>query len=80
MNPPKRAVTLDISLQADSPADMALALEQVAYLVHRGELTRGCSGGVNSGYTYHYEANDRPTHEEYREQLQQWLAAQKESA
>lgn len=73
MNPPKRAVLFDVSLQADSRDDMVRALDQLAYLVARGELTRGCSGGVSSGYTYHYEERPGPTAEEYTQQLKAWL-------
>ena len=71
---PKRAVTLDISIQADTREEMVRALWGVADRIQRQEMTRGCSGGWGSGFTYNYEENDRPTHDEYEKQLKDWLA------
>jgi hypothetical protein len=77
MTPPKRAVTLDLSLQADSREALISALENIERRIAMGDMTRGCSGGYDSGYTYHYEERDGPTHDEYGQQLKDWLEAER---
>jgi hypothetical protein len=75
---PHRAVRLDLSLEADNRAALIAALENIERLIAAGEMTRGCSGGYDSGYTYTYLERDRPTHDEYAAQLKDWLANRQE--
>lgn len=77
---PRRAVTFDLSLQADSREAAITALENIQRRIALGDMTRGCSGGYDSGYTYHYEERDGPTHDEYNQQLKSWIAASKSSS
>lgn len=70
---PKRACVLTLKMEADTRADMASALFNIADLIERGELTVGASGGVNSGAIYEYIESDKPTHEEYFIALQKYL-------
>ena len=74
MNPPVRACRLVLDLQADTRADLVNALENIATMIDRRELTTGCSGGYSSGYTYDYAENERPTHAEYHQQLRAYMA------
>lgn len=63
--PPVRACRLVLDIQADTPDEMAQALESIGQQIMRGELSTGVSGGVSSGYQYSYTQNDGPTHDEY---------------
>lgn len=71
---PRRAVILDLSLQADSREALIDALNNILRRVAMGDMTRGCSGGYDNGYTYHYEEHEGPTHDEYAQQLKRWKA------
>ena len=71
---PNRACILNIEIQADTRADMVHALETIAIAIDRGEMTRGCSGGPSSGWTYEYTEAERPTHDEYVAELRAYLA------
>lgn len=71
---PQRAVTLKLDLQADTPAALIRALENIACQIERGELSTGCSGGYESGYTYEYHEANGPSHDEYVKQLQTYCA------
>ena len=73
MNAPVRACRLVLDLQGDSRSDIVNALENIAMHIDRQELTKGCSGGVNSGYSYEYTESDHPTTEEYHSQLRVFL-------
>lgn len=75
--PPRRAVTLKLDLQADTRDELTRALEQIVFLIDRGELTNGCSGGPFSGYSYEYSEAAYPTHEEYHAQLKEWIEAER---
>lgn len=74
---PRRAVSLKLDLQADSPAALIRALENIAIQIERHELTTGCSGGYDSGYTYEYCEAAGPSHDEYVRQLQQWIETER---
>ena len=71
---PRRAVTLLLDLQADSKDALLNALENIITHIDRGELTKGCSGGYDAGYTYEYAEAAGPSHDEYVEQLKAWKA------
>ncbi len=75
MTPPERAVRLTMKLTADDRQALANALYNIACQVERGEMTTGVSGGCDSGYIYELIEGDRPTHDEYFEQLRAHLAA-----
>jgi hypothetical protein len=75
---PKRAVTLELEMQADEPRELATALYNFATQIDRNEVSRsGVSGSYHAGYTYTYAVNDAPSHEEYFAAVDVWLAARK---
>lgn len=74
MKAPERACRLQLDIQADTRDEMVRSLEYIATAIDRGELSTGCSGGVHSGWTYEYSQHPGPTHEEYCEQLKEYLA------
>jgi hypothetical protein len=73
---PKRAVRLTLELQADTRSAMVSALYSIADRVDRGELSRGCTGGPDSGWVYDYVETESPTHDEYFAQVRAWLKRQ----
>jgi hypothetical protein len=73
MNQPRRAVILELNLQADSREALLTALMNIERRIASGDLLTGVSGGPDSGYIYHYEERDHPTHEEYVQQLKDWV-------
>jgi hypothetical protein len=77
-HPPKRACRFVLDLQADTRQDLADALYNMASSIERGEMTKGVSGGYSSGFTYELVENERPTHDEYVQQLNGYLQAQKD--
>ena len=76
---PRRAVVLELTLQADTRGALIDALRNIEYRIAAGEMTNGCSGGYDSSYTYRYEERDAPTHDEYGQQLKDWMATRKAS-
>lgn len=75
---PKRAVTLELEMQADEPRELATALYNFATQIDRNEVSRsGVSGGYHAGYTYTYTANEAPSHDEYFAAVDVWLESRK---
>ena len=74
MQKPHRAVRLTLAMEADSTEDLASALFTLATAVDRGELTKGCSGGCSSGYTYELLQDAEQAHDSYFAELRQYLA------
>jgi len=75
---PKRAVTLELEMQADTPRELASALYNFSIQIDRNEVSRsGVSGGCHAGYSYTYTANETPSHDEYFAAVDVWLAARK---
>lgn len=75
MSAPVRACRLVLDLQADSREDLLRTLEDIVCRIDRKEMTTGCSGGYNSGYTHEYTENAGPSHDEYAQQLKDYIAA-----
>lgn len=73
MEAPRRAVCLTLKLEADTRADLASALFSMASRIERGEMTRGVSGGPDSGAIYELAESDSPTHDEYFAQVREYL-------
>lgn len=71
---PRRACVLQLELQADTPEEIEIALRDIGLRVLMGEITTGVSGGYSSGYIYSYEKRDGPSHDEYVQQLNSWVA------
>lgn len=76
---PHRAVRIKLDLEADSREAIISALANIERRVAMHDLTEGCSGGYDSGYTYTYTEAERPTHDEYAQALKDWLAARNSS-
>lgn len=71
---PQRACILIAKIEADTPDEMASALERLAVEVQLGEVNgTKLSGGYSSGYIVDYRNNEEPTHDEYFKQLQAHL-------
>lgn len=71
---PRRRHRLTLDLQADNEQEMVRSLEYIAYLLDTGQLTKGCSGGVHSGWTYEYSVDESVTHESYFQAIRAWKA------
>ena len=74
---PKRTYSLTLKLDADTLPELASALVNLGRRADRGELTRGVSGGPDSGYIYELLHNPEQTHETYFNQLNEYLARKK---
>ncbi len=74
---PIRAYRLTLQLDADTLSDMASALMNLSLRADRGELTRGVSGGPDSGYIYELLHDPAQTHETYFNQVREYLARKK---
>ncbi|WP_321810125.1 hypothetical protein [Burkholderia sp. BCC1985] len=73
---PKRAVQFGAVIQADTPQHLANALTDMAALIAAGEMPeRSIGGGVFSSHHCTLIVADRPTHDEYVEQLQDYLGS-----
>lgn len=72
---PRRAVTMTLTIGADTRLEMALALQHLAFEIEAGQINgpSGCSGGPFSGYSYDFTAAEHPTHDEYIAQLNAYL-------
>ena len=73
MEKPRRAVSLDLMLWADTRKDLIDELNQIIFLIETDQFSDGCSGGHDSTYTYRYQENEHPTHDEYVGQLLKYL-------
>jgi hypothetical protein len=74
---PKRACRFVLDLLAYTRDDRASALFNRASQIERGELTQGVSGGYSSGYIYELTESDRPTHDEWAQNLRAYLDQRK---
>jgi hypothetical protein len=72
-NKPERARVLTLELQADTDAELADALRNVASLIDRGRLTNGVSGGYSSGYIYDLRDGNCPDHDAFAQRLRRYL-------
>ncbi len=73
---PKRAVQFEAAIQADTPQNLADALTDMAALIAAGEMpVRSIGGGVYTSHHCTLVVADHPTHEEYVEQLNDYLRA-----
>ena len=70
---PKRAFCLTLKLEADTRSELVGALLNFATQVDRSEVTKGIWGGPMSGGIYELHASEHPSHEEYFEQVRQYL-------
>lgn len=70
---PKRACRLTLELQADTREALASALYHLASRVERDEISNGVSGGPDSGAIYEFAFSDVPTHDQYFEQVREYL-------
>lgn len=76
--PPVRAFRLTLRLDADTREDMANALMQMASQLDRDQLSVGVSGGPSSGAIYELLHNPNQTHENYFNEVRQYLAERRE--
>ncbi|MFT0167540.1 hypothetical protein ACLKMY_00730 [Paraburkholderia mimosarum] len=75
---PKRAIVFRVDVQADTTKDLASALFNLSNRVAADDLSaHSVSGGYNSGYEHWLTIADHPTHDEYVNQLNEYLAARK---
>ncbi|POM15781.1 Uncharacterised protein [Burkholderia cepacia] len=73
---PKRAIQFEAAIQADTPQSLADALTDMAALIAAGEMpVRSIGGGVYTSHHCTLIVSDHPTHEEYVEQLNNYLKA-----
>lgn len=77
---PIRSYRLTLQLDADTLSDLASAMMNLSLRADRGELTRGVSGGPDSGYIYELLHDQAQTHETYFSQLREYLARKKAKA
>ena len=77
---PIRAYRLTLKLDADTLSELASAMMNLSLRADRGELTRGVSGGPDSGYIYELLHDQAQTHETYFSQLREYLARKKAKA
>ena len=70
---PHRAVILTVTIEADTRQAMVNALDGIGQQIAREELTTGVSGGYDSGYIYSYTEKGSPSHDEYADQLSEYL-------
>ncbi|MEV0357131.1 hypothetical protein AB0H71_13820 [Nocardia sp. NPDC050697] len=80
---PLRRCRFDLNLHADSWADVADALLDLANQLDASPLEgdeprRTVSGGVSSGYALRVQQDSRITAESYRAERDAWRAARKE--
>ena len=78
---PHRRLRLHLDLQADSLDDLWHELRQIADDLDREgrEVRDVASGGYSSGYHLTLTCDQYQTGDQYREQLEAWSAARKES-
>ena len=77
---PIRSYRLTLQLDADTLSDLASALMNLSLRADRGELTRGVSGGPDSGHIYELLHDPAQTHETYFSQVREYLARKKAKA
>lgn len=75
---PHRAFTLELKVGADTRADLARALEHLAFEIDREQLTTGCWGTPSDGGTYSLRIDHEMTHERYHAENHAYLAALKD--
>jgi hypothetical protein len=71
---PIRACRLVLDIHADTEDDLIDALNGIGTNIAMGQLTDGYSAGYRSSYTYKYIKNDSPSHDEYIEMLNEYIA------
>lgn len=71
--PPARALRLTIAIEADTSADMALALRNLACRVERDQVTTGMWGSPSDGAIYELLTDPTMTHDAYHAALRQYL-------
>lgn len=76
---PQRAIRLTLAIESDSISELCDALIGISDQIERGELTTGVSGGCGSGYIYELLQDENQTHDNYFKELNDYLAAAKES-
>ena len=76
---PQRAFTLTLVLGADSREDLVQALENLAFDISRGEITRGCWGSPSNGAFYELRTDQDMTHDRYFEAVDRYLSEQARS-
>lgn len=76
---PERKVVFLLKVGADDRQSLANALWSIADQIERREINgpTGVSGGYDSGYIYEFREGDGPSHDEYFEQLNAHLEAQR---
>jgi hypothetical protein len=72
---PQRACNLMLKVCADSPDEVIKALNAMAFEIGAGRATHGMSCGWGSAYSYVFTAQNGPTHDEYFEQAEKFLAS-----
>ena len=78
LKPPVRAFRLTLLLDADSRADMASALRNMADRVDRDQVTTGVWGGPSDGAIYELLADPAMTHDAYHAALRAYLDQRKQ--
>jgi hypothetical protein len=78
MEAPERAHVLIAKVGADTAERLADELRFMADQIDREQLSTGCSGSPSGGAIYSYKIRPEQTHDAYFEQVETWLAQQKE--
>lgn len=78
LKPPVGAFRLTLLLDADSRADMANALRNMADRVDRDEVTNGVWGGPSDGAIYELLTDPTMTHDAYHAALRAYLDQRKQ--
>lgn len=70
---PHRAVRLSIAMEADTRADMASALIDLACRIERDEVSNGVWGSPSDGAIYELLTDPSMTHDAYHAALVEYL-------
>lgn len=70
----RRSVVFEVKIGADSPEELARALDTIARQARIEGFGNGngASGGFGSGWTYTYSHDPSITHDSYFEAIERW--------
>ena len=79
MRGPFRAHSIVLTAGGDTAELLAWELRPLADRIERGSLTVGLSGAPSGHSTYSYRVAPEQTHDSYFQQVDAWLASQKDT-
>lgn len=74
---PKRRLQFKLECGADSRDALIGVLSRLQFLIGSNQITRGVSGGYDSGYTYELTEDENIDHDMFCTALDEYLAAVK---